>query len=259
MTRPKIGKDTDRTANSSRAKWRLSFAEWLGVVQLFMLIITSVASGFVFLKYDARDKTLAREKTEIELRKLRAAPLSFVQDISISEYGCDRGKGPPNLGVNYHYSITNTTSKKVKIVLVVLRTAILPTQTIGETGAVEFPQITFSADSPWRKIFTKAYLADGEELEADVVESEFGEVIVPTRDGGPTGEIDPGDTAWDTLSLIVGSRNYGCIGFGIDVYVRFEDNTDRWVCAHQYAELTPSENDGAPKSASISDKDMSDK
>lgn len=101
-------------------------SEWLSVAQLLALLIGGIWTGQLFLKFEAKDKELSRQKTELELRKLKAAPLSADQDISIWSYHDAKQKSRGELGTDYHYSVTNTSGQKIEVALVVIHALMLP-------------------------------------------------------------------------------------------------------------------------------------
>lgn len=235
-------------------KQRFGIAEWLNIAQLAALIIGGTWAAFLFIKFDARDKEITHQKTELELQRLKAAPLRFDQDISIWTYHANP-KGPSNeLGVDYHYTITNTSSQKIKVALLVVHALLLPPQTLGTADFLEIPPIGVDKDSPWRRLVSKAYLADEEELPNGVVESKEGFTIAPTKGGGATGYMEPGETHWGTLTAIVRGQKSDYIGFSVDAFVRFSDNTERWITGDQHVRLVPGDYPGSPKAQAPPDK-----
>jgi hypothetical protein len=227
----------------------LGLAEWLSIVQLLALIVGACWTAFLYMKFDARDKTLAQEKSEIELRKLKAAPVRFEQNIAVWQYKREQElPQQQQLGVDYYYAITNTTNQRIKIAMVVGHAFVLPPRDLKTADAVEVPQVSLAKDSPWRRTVSRAHLGDGEELENGIVKSAQGDTFVPTRGGGGTGEVEPGDTNWGTINLIVRPQASDYIGFMLDAYVRFEDGSTRWVGSSQSARLAPG-NYGVTKAA----------
>lgn len=230
------------------ASRRLGLAEWLSIAQLIALVVGACWTAFLFMKFDAREKVLAREKSEIELRKLKAAPVRFEQNIAIWQYSQSKKAAAEQLGADYYYSITNTTNQKIKIAMVVGHAFLLPPVSTMSATTVEVPQIDLSKESPWRRAVSRAHLADGEELENGVVKSAQGDTFVPARGGGGTGEMEPGDTNWGTISLVTRSHASDYIGFMLDAFIRFEDGSTRWVGSSQLARLAPG-NYGVSKAA----------
>ena len=227
-------------------KHRFGITEWLSIAQLLALVVSGIWTALLFLKFDAKDKQLTREKTELELRRLKAAPLSADQDISIWLYRESKQKAD-DLGIDYHYSITNTSGQKIKVAQVVVHAALLPKLSLRE-NVQEIPPLLLTKESPWKRVLSKAYLADDEETDGGVVKSAEGLEMVPSRGGGLTGDMEPGEVHWGSLSLLTKPRGYDYVGFTLEAFVRFEDNTTRWVSSDQYARLLPSDYSGSPKS-----------
>jgi hypothetical protein len=218
----------------------------LSVAQLIALVVGGIWAAFLFVKFDARDKEIGRAKAELELERLKAAPIKFDQEISIGPYR-PNGLGRKDLGVDYRYVITNTSNQKIKIALVVVNTLLLPPQSLGDQELLEIPRVSVEKDSPWRRLISKAYLAEGEMVEDGVVRSKQGFTVKPLLDAGIVGELEAGESTWGTLSVIAGNKNADYIGFTVDAYVRFADDTTRWITADQYARLAPGQFSGAPQ------------
>ena len=237
----------EQTTHSAQARSGFGVAEWLSIAQLVALVIGGVWAAFLFLKFDAHDKDLNRQKTVIELRRLNASPLTFDQDISIWTYRADGKKMLNELGVDYHYVITNSTNHSIRVALLVVHALLLPPQNIGIGDAFAIPSVSLAKGSPWRQVVSKAYLADGEEVEGGVVTSAEGEKIVPTKGGDATGDLEPGGRTWGSLSLIVRAPKADYIGFTVDAFVRL-DKAERWISSNEYARLVPGDYSGSPKS-----------
>lgn len=218
------------------------------MVQLATLLIGGAWAAFLFVRFDARDKEIAHQKAELEIRTLKAAPVRFDQDISVSSYRASRSKDSDKFHVVYRYAITNTSSQKIKIAMLVVHAFSLPPQSLGAHDVHEISPIEVSNNSPWRRVVSKAYLAYDEELPNGVVESKEGFTIVPTN-GGATGDMEPGEVHFDSLSAIVRNRNSDFIGFSVDAFVRFSDNTEKWITGNQFANLIPGEYSGSPNTS----------
>lgn len=108
-------------------------------------------------------------------------------------------------------------------------------------------------------MLSKAYLADGEEMEGGVVTSAEGLKIIPTRGGGATGDMEPGEIHWGSMSLLVLPQRHDFIGFTLEAFIRFEDKSTRWVTSDQYARLVPGDYSGSPKANGSDSKKTTDK
>ena len=237
----------DKPDTKPESKARLGVTEWLSIAQLVALLAAGAWTAFTFMRFDARDKAITAQRNDIELRKLRATPLKFSQSIDVSNFSSNqKANGAKRLAVDYHYSITNTTTQQTKIALVVVHAMLLSVAPATGAQTLEIPALGLSKNSLWRNALSKAYLADDEEVEGGVVKTD-NETIVPIKGGGPVGDLEPSESSWGSLTILVVPADADYIGFTIDAYVRFDDKTKpRWIGGHQYASLVVGEYSDQP-------------
>lgn len=247
---------------------RLGLTEWLSIAQFIALLLSGVWVAFVFFRFEAKERDVALDLHQLEVKKanislsqLTAKPLVFDQDISIWPFSGESQtptKATGAFGVDYHFSVTNNANQKIKVAMLVIHALSLASLPTGDGQFYEVPAVSVSKDSPWHREISRGYLADGEEVDNGTIESSEGFSIVPSRGETFVGDVESGQVTWGSLSLVVSRKSVQFIGFRVDAFVRFQDNSTAWIGADQYARLLPGDYPGSPLSPSkVKDREKS--
>ena len=219
---------------------RLGLAEWLSIAQLIALLLGGGWAAFVFWKFDARDKEIAYQKAQIELKHLQANPLKISPQIVIAEAKSARRKpGQTIHNVSILYSLENTTPEAVQVTLVLVQVFALPPLNVSPGKALQL----ISADQPQSNsqlLLSKVYLADGETIEGGgKYKSTTGQEFEPFAGGGGTGSIDSKDDVWVRFELLANDLDAEFIEVFIEAIVRFPNGISNTMTVRFPARFEP--------------------
>jgi hypothetical protein len=248
-----------RTPDRLDRKRELGLTEWLAIAQLVLLIVGAIASAVVFVLYDAKDRNTSHLISQAELEKRNAKPVKLDQAISIWKFSANSSNSD-YFGVSYDYTITNRTNQQIRVAMVVLHELQMatPDPTKSPFDHYFVPDITLNdPESPWRRLSSRAYLADGETVEEGVVKySDEGFSVIPEKEsGGGTGELEAGENAWGSTTMFVKGNSLSIVGFQVDIDIRLKDESLKRMRIFQFAALKPGDYSGSPSIASRRDGD----
>jgi hypothetical protein len=216
----------------SRPKLQLSVSDWLNVLQMIALICAGIWTIFIFTRFEARDKQIARQLADVSLQKsafeieqINSKRLLSRQSVNIEEIKSESSDKQNRFRVIYTYSITNRSSKKIEISSANIRVFFKEGFDAPNSRVDEIPSLAELDNlKKWEKILSKGYVIEGKWKPDTKAITLDREEIFAEKGGSITSELESGETAYGSLALIIKARKNNFIGFRLEAFVN-DDGT----------------------------------